>query len=483
MRKLIVFIRGQLAGRILFFLAATGLQIALAIAILPLTTIVLTATDFGYFALMMSLAAFVNAVTDGGGSLALHAHYGVATPDERRPMVASFLLVAFSLSSILSISFVVVWPLLVPFIIGADGEEFSWTIVVLTAALIPLRSLSVMATSILSVAGRANAIAAQIASQALGAFAATSFGLFILHWGVSALFAGAVAGQVASLAVAAVALGRQPWTRPSRRWLAVARDHAPTSALSGLSDGVRGVGENSVIVGSLGVASLGFYSHARLYYGMLLTTTNAVSHNIWSTSLAEAREKGGQFVKTVYVWTLVHIGLTLFGIGAVCFGGDIVQLLTNGRLTPAAAMIPWLVNLLLIGLSGRIQNAVVYAQGGAKAANRVRAVLSLAALASLVFVMNASFGMGGDFAGLIGVLLMEAALFRLYLRWKARKFAKSVAFRDWWVIAGLLAISALYAVNRLYEWSLATRCVVFGVAVASAVVVERRRIASLRHLI
>lgn len=483
MRKLIALMRGRLAGRILFFLTATGLQIVLAIAILPLTTIVLTPTDFGYFALMMSVAAFVNAVSDGGGSLALHAHYGVAAPDERRRMIASFLWVTFSLSSTLAITFALVWPLLVPFIIGADAEEFSWSIATLTAVFIPLRSLSIMATAILSVGGRANAIAAQIASQALGTFVTTLICMFVLHWGLSAVFAGAVAGQLASLTIAAVALGREPWTRPSRGWLAVVRDHAPTSAFAGLSDGIRNVGENSVIAGSLSVAAVGFYSHARLYYGMLLTTTNAVSHNMWSTSLAEARDEDGQFVKTVYMWTWVHIALTLFGVGAVCFGRDVVELLTNGRLTPAAAMIPWLVNLALIGLSGRIQNAVVYAGGGARAASQARALLSLVALTSLPFVMNPSFGMGFGLSGLIGVLLSEALLFRLYLRWKARKFVKSLVFHDRWVVVGLFSISTLCVTNRFYEWSLATRSIVFGVVVALIVIIERGRVALLWRLI
>ncbi len=483
MRKLIALIRGKLAGRILLFLAATALQIVLSIAILPFATTVLTAADFGYFALMMSVAAFVNAVSDGGGSLALHTYYGVTAPGERRRMLASFLLVTFSLSLTLAVAFALVWPLMVPFVVRAAAEEFNCKITAILVAFIPLRSLSIAATAILSVSGRANAIAAQIASQALGAFLTTLICLFILHWHLAAIFAGAVAGQLASLTIAAVSLGREPWARPSRRWLAIARDHTPTSAFAGFSDGIRGVGENSVIAASLSVAALGYYSHARLYYGMLLTTTNAVSHNVWSTSLEEAREDGGQFVKTVYIWTWVHIALTLFGIGAVCFGSDIVELLTRGKLTPAAAMIPWLVNLTLIGVSGRVQNAVVYARGGAKAASQARAFLSLVALGSVLFLMNPRFGIEFGLPGLIAVLLTEAVLFRLYLRWKARKFTNFNVFHDRWVIVGLFAISTLCVANELYQWSLEARSVVFGVAVALIVVFERNRIVSLWRLI
>jgi hypothetical protein len=216
---------------------------------------------------------------------------------------------------------------------------------------------------------------------------------------------------------------------------------------------------------------------------MILTATNAISHNTWSRSLAEARAEDARFTTTTSVWTLVHIALTLFGIGSVCFGRDVVAILTNDRLTQAAVMIPWLVNLSLIGLSGRIQNALVYARGAARAASRVKAILSLTTLASLPFFMNNSFGMGGGLPGLIAVILLEALLFRVYLRWKAREFSKVIPFHDWWVIAGLLTISILWAANWRYDWSLTMRALVFCVAAAAIVVIERHRLVSMWRLI
>lgn len=477
-RRLIGVVRGRLAGRVLFFLAATALQVTLTVIILPFSTKVLTATDFGYFALMMSVAAFVNAVSDGGGALALHAHYGVTEPEERRRMIATFLLVALFLSVSLAIVFIVVWPLVLPFVVGADAEEFSFRIALLTALYIPLRSLSTVATAILSVGGRANAIAGQVASQAIGTFSTTLVCLFGLGWGTAALFAGAVVGQIASLAIAGLAMGRQPWVRPSRKWFAVVRGHAPTSAFSGLSDGVRAVGENSVIASSLSVASLGYYSHARLYYGMLLTATNAVTHNIWSTSLAEARRDGGGFERTLAVWTIVHIGVALFGVGAVCFGREVIAVLTNDRLTQAAELVPWLASLLLISLSGRAQNAIVYAHGAGPVASRFRAILTLVSLAILPLVMAQRSGLGLGLPGLIAVLLLEALLFRLYLRKKAEELRPRFAFSDQWAVIGTLAIWSLWTANWLFEPSLFARGAVFVVIVLAVVALEWRRLAA-----
>jgi len=476
--KLLSAIRGHIAGRMLLFLAATGLQALLAVAILPLTTIKLTAADFGYFALLTSVTAFANALSDGGGALALPAHYGVSSPDERRRMLASFFSVSLILGSTLAVLFVWFWPALSRYVIGADSGTYSWLTEVLAAMLIPLRSVTTLATTVFSVSGRGNAIAAQIAAQAVGNFAGTLICLFGLQIDVAALFAGAVVGQFASLAVALFALGAQPWTRPTGRWLAVVGSHAPTAAFSGVTDGARGIGENAVLAANLGIASVGFYSHARLYYGMLMSATNAVAHNLWSTSLAEARDPGGGFRRTEAAWTPVHIFLALFGVGFVCFGREFVALLTHDRLTSAAPLVPWLAVLLLIHISGRAQNAVAYAQGAGAQVSRFRAILALLVLGALPFVVGKVFGTGLalGISGVIGMLIFEAVVFRLYLRWKSARFGYPIEFQDQWVVAGIVLTISAWLLNAMVPLPVQVRGVIFLGIVFIIAVIERRRV-------
>ncbi|MBK5957175.1 hypothetical protein CCR97_02995 [Rhodoplanes elegans] len=474
-------LRGRFAGRVLLFLGANALQAVLAVAILPLTTLKLTAADFGYFALLMSVTAFANALSDGGGALALPAHYGISPGDERRRMIASFFVVSMVLSSMLAVAFLLSWPALAPVVLGQARGPDTRVTEMLAAAIIPLRSLGSLATTVFSVSGRGNAIAAQIAAQAVGTFAGTLTCLVGLDLGPTALFAGAVIGQLASLAVAALALGAQPWTRPSARWLAVVGRHAPTAVFTGVTDGLRGVGENAVIAGNVGVASVGFYSHARLYYGLQMNATNAFAHNLWSVSLAEARDADSRFRRTGQVWTLVHILLSLFGIGFACFGTEFVALLTNGRLTPAAPLVPWLAVLLLIQVSGRAQNALVFAEGAGAAASRVRAGLSLLALATLPVVVGKvlGYGLSLGIAGVIAVLIAEAVVFRLYLRWKCAAFGRRLEFQDRWVVAGIVLTIAAWLLNAGVPMSVTLRGGLFAGVVLGILVLERARLAHL----
>jgi O-antigen/teichoic acid export membrane protein len=476
--SLLSAIRGHIAGRMLLFLVATALQTLLAVAILPLTTIRLTAADFGYFALLTSVTAFANALSDGGGALALPAHYGVASTAERRHMLASFFSVSLVLGATLAGLFLLCWPALSSYVIGADSGAYSWLTEVLAAMLIPLRSVTTLATTVFSVSGRGNAIAAQIAAQAVGNFAGTLICLFGLQIGVTSLFAGAVLGQLASLAVALFALGAQPWTRPTVRWLAVVGRHAPTAAFSGVSDGARGIGENAVLAANLGIASVGFYSHARLYYGMLMSATNAVAHNLWSTSLAEARDPGGGFRRTEAAWTPVHIFVALFGVGFVCFGGEFVALLTHDRLTPAASLVPWLAVLLLIHISGRAQNAVAYANGAGAEVSRFRALLALLVLGALPCVVGKIFGIGLALgvSGVIGLLLFEAVVFRFYLRWKSNSFGHPIGFQDRWALAGIVLTISAWLLNAMVPLTLQLRSVIFVGIVFIIAATERKRV-------
>ncbi|ABD06242.1 hypothetical protein RPB_1532 [Rhodopseudomonas palustris HaA2] len=479
--RLIAAIRGRLAGRMIVFLIATCVQVVLAIALLPLTTVVLTAADFGTYALLMSVAAFANALGDGGGSLALPAHYAVEPAHERRAMLASFFVVSFCLSSAVAIVFVIAAPQLGAFLGDADGKGFAWSIVGLTAVLIPLRAASALATTVFSVSGRGNAIAAQMVAQAIGTFVGTLVCLFGLHLGVVSLFGGAVIGQLAALSVSVAALGAQPWASPTKRWLRVVRHNAPTAAFAGVTDGARGIGENALIGSHLGLAAVGILSHARLYYGMLLSASNAVAHNVWSVSLAESREDGRAFARTEAAWTPVHMAFTLFGVGFVCAGTEFVSMLTNDRLTPAALYVPWLVIVLLVHISGRAQAAVLYARGAAPLVSRTRAILSLAILAALPFVIGSFGGIGLQLglSGAVAALILEAALFRGYLRWKSGKFAGPMVFQDGWAFGGIVLIALSWLLSAALQPSLPVRAIFFGVVVVATIAVERKRLAEM----
>jgi O-antigen/teichoic acid export membrane protein len=471
----------KFGGRVVLLAAATFLQAGLSIAVLPFTTLVLTATDFGNYALMMSLAIFANAMGDGGGALALPAHYSAITHLERRRMLGSFFLVSLALSSAIAILFLAAWPVLAGLIFNDQASGVSWTMTIITALLVPLRSVSAIALTVFSVSGRGLSIAGQIAVQAVLTFLGTTVSLFAFHLGPEALFVGALCGQVGSLATSLVLLGSEPWGRPSLKWLRVVKENAPVAAFSGVADGIRSISENALVVTNLSVMTLGYYSHARLYYSMLVSVTNAITHNIWSTSLSEARATELKFTETRMIWTLAYIMLTVFGIGSVGLGNEFVGLLTNDRLTPAAWMIPWLAILLIVNLSGRAQIAVVYAHGKAADASRARSIISLTILAMLPFLIGQFYGVGLrlGLAGLIGALLLEAAAFRSYIRYKAHTIDARVTFHDHWAVGGIIAIALAWLANTVFHPGIAFRLVWIGAAFVVIAALEKARLAKL----
>lgn len=476
-------LRGRFAGRVLLFVSATVFQAVLSVAILPLTTVVLTAADFGYFALMMSWAALASAFGDAGGSLALPANYSVASISERRRMLSSFFVVSLLFSSILAVLFLAAWPWLQQ--IMSVPDEASRATLILTALLIPMKSATILATNVFAVAGRGNAVAAQIAMQAVGSFAGTLISLFGFHWGLSSLFVGAVVGQACSVVVAITALGAEPWYVPSRRWLSVLRSHSLTSLAGGLTGGLRSIGENSIVAANLNLSAVGYLSHARLYYGTLLAGTNAVAVNVWSISLAEARDGRRHFPLTKRVWMPIHVLIALFGVAFSCFGEEFVAILTHDRLTPAAQLVPWFALLLLLHVSGRTQNATIYANGGARTLTNANSLISICCLAALPFAVGKVGGVGwnGGLAGVVIVLLGEAILFRAYMYWKSISFQRLEGFDDSRVVYGSAAIILSWLFNAYMAPALITRIGLCIAVCAAIAIVERERIIDLLRVL
>ncbi|WP_038971767.1 lipopolysaccharide biosynthesis protein [Bradyrhizobium genomosp. III] len=476
-------LRGRFAGRVLLFVSATVFQAIASVAILPLTTLVLTAADFGYFTLMMSWAALASAFGDAGGSLALPANYSVASMTERRRMLSSFFLVSLLISSGLAVLSVAAWPWFQK--MTSIAEEAPRATLVLTALLVPLKSVTILSTNVFAVAGRGNAVAAQIALQAVGSFAGTLISLFGLHLGVSSLFVGAVVGQACSVVVAVAALGAEPWHVPSRRWLSVLRAHSVSSFVAGLTGGLRSIGENSVVAANLNISAVGYLSHARLYYGTLLAGTNAVAVNVWSTSLAEARDGQRQFPLTKRVWMPIHVLIALFGVAFSFFGKEFVAILTHNRLTPAAELVPWFALLLLLHISGRTQNATVYANGGARSLTNASSLISICCLAALPFAVGEVAGVGCNLglAGVLFVLLAEAALFRGYIYWKSTAFQRLQGFDDSRVVCGSAAIILSWLFNEYMAPALITRIALCVALYVAAGIVERERIMDLLRVL
>jgi O-antigen/teichoic acid export membrane protein len=331
-------IRRHFVGRVATLAAATAFSAILSVALLPFVTQHLGASDYGTYGLLISIVALVTAAADGGAGLLVPAHYALATAAERARFFVSLAVFAGTGASAAGLLLIILWT----WQHGAfSNQAIPLAAVLLSAVLMPIRAITNISVIIFSVTGRGPAIAAQMAIQSLLAFLSTLVALFEFTMGGTSLFIGAVCGQFAALSVGLIALGRQHvLSAPSRDWFRRAAIGAPTTAASGLMDGTRGFGENVLLTSAIGLHAVGILGHARLYHGLLMALANLVRHNLWSKSLEEARSPCSSFEITRRAWTPVQITITFAGIIFAFLGKEIVDIISNGKFTEAAAYIP-----------------------------------------------------------------------------------------------------------------------------------------------
>src|SRR5262245_24242125 len=464
-------IRRHFVGRVVTLAAATAFNAILSVALLPLATRHLGASDYGIYGLVISIVVLVSAAADAGAGLLVPAHYGSASASERARLFVSLAMFAGMAASAAGFLMTIPW-------LWHRGP-FSDQIIPLAAmalsvALMPMRAITNISVMIFSVTDRGLAIAAQLAIQSLVTFFSTLVAVFEFEMGVTSLFIGAFCGQFAALGVGLVALGRHhAWSSPSRNWLCRAASTSPTTAASGIVDGTRGFGENALLTSAIGLHAVGILGHARLYHGLLMALSNAVGHNLWAKSLEEARNPHSSFETTRSAWTPVQIAITGAGIIFAFIGREIVDIVGNGKFTEAAPYIPALFVIALIQTTEQPANAVVCALGRAASATWARIILAVGSFIAL-YPAIVLYGI----KGVIAVCIIEAIVYRVYLRLLASRERK-VPFQDHVAVFGSFAIFAEIVYVHWAVPPLTLQLALMSAGIAMLFVIGRRSISEM----
>jgi O-antigen/teichoic acid export membrane protein len=464
-------IRRHFVGRVMTLAAATAFNAILSVALLPLATRHLEASDYGIYGLVISIVMLVSAAADGGAGLLVPAHYGPASESERARLFVSVAIFAGVAASAAGLLMTIPW---LCHRVSFSDQAIPLAAVVLSLALMPLRAITNICVMIFSVTDRGLVIAAQLAIQSLVAFLSTLIALFEFEMGGTSLFIGAFCGQFAALGVGLVGLGRRHvLSLPSRDWLRRAAGNSPTTAASGIVDGARGFGENALLTSAINLHAVGILGHARLYHGLLMALSNAVGHNLWAKSLEEARNPHSSFDITRSAWTPVQIAVTCAGIIFAFAGREIVDIIGNGKFTEAAPYIPALFVIALIRTTEQPANAVVCALGRAAAATWTRILL---AVGSFIALYPAIVLLG--IKGVIGVCMIEAVVYRLYLRMLASRERK-VPFQDHVAVFGSFAIFGEVACIHWAMPPLTLQLTLMTAGIAMLFVIGRRSISEM----
>lgn len=462
-----VRLRQRFAGHVLLHMCAIGLQGGLSLLALPLATQVLGPEDYGIYALAASFVAFMAAAAEAGTGIVLAHRFGPADAAARGSLVATVLvntsLVSFATGAVL----VLAAPM-------AMAVPLPMAALALSAAMVPLRAVMLACTSVFMVANQTPRLSLMIAVQASVSFAALLASLFAFGLGGLSLFVAAFAGAAGGAAVGLFFLVPS-MRRPSLGWLASLWRVWPVGISSGAADGVRTVVEASTLTHATGPAGLGLLTHARLYHGLLLQGTNAVASVTWSHALSDARVEGGGFERLERMWTPVHLGLTLVGLGFAFLGPEFLAFLTNGKFTSAAPLLPIMICLLLLQNSGKAAMAVAYAHGHGARTTMGRIVITVLAIALMPPVIG-TFGIPGA----LGLLLLETLAYRAFLGYLAGRLRR-IPFQDHWVWGGCLAIAAATGLCHNHALAVELRAAMLAVSLATVALAARRTVASILH--
>jgi O-antigen/teichoic acid export membrane protein len=102
-------IRRHFVGRVVTLAAATAFNAILSVALLPLATRNLGASDYGIYGLVMSIVVLVSAAADGGAGLLVPAHYGSASASERGRLFVSLAIFAGIAASAAGLFMIIPW--------------------------------------------------------------------------------------------------------------------------------------------------------------------------------------------------------------------------------------------------------------------------------------------------------------------------------------------------------------------------------------
>jgi O-antigen/teichoic acid export membrane protein len=447
------------------FLLPGAVQLVLAFATLPLTTMVLGPADFAAFSLVVSMSALAMSLSQMGSSYLLTHRFRGAAQAEQRSLVTTLTALVLACSLLFASGFVMAFVLL----------HRVWTFTAgITLTMVVLVAIESIGSSLFSLAlnlsklGTSTGFYAFISVlKGVLAIVATLTALFLFRLEGLSLFVGHVTGGMVALVGSLAMMWRFFEPRIDRSALKDALSLGGWSTIALLFLQARQTIERALLSRYLGLYELGIYTHAQQYQSLAMLGTQPVQNASIPVFLDEAKERSRRFSRTARITDVLFLGVTVFGVGAALFARPVIGLLTHGKFDAAGPYVALLVGIVLVQTSGRPQYAELIASGRGRylsICNIVAAVGSVATLTALV-----------HWAGLLAAVAasyVQFLLFRVATGIDPSSTAR-LPFQDQGAVLGLLVIGLTVAGVEYFEPSLPVRAVIL-LAVLAAVLTFAR---------
>ncbi|MBX2829863.1 MAG: oligosaccharide flippase family protein [Rhodospirillales bacterium] len=457
----------RLRANVMYVFVPQVFRAVLGLSVLPVTTMVLEASDFGVFAIYTVISNLFSGLVVSGLMYSISHELLKRKLEGKKKVITSLLVFSFCFSSLL----VAVLYAFSHFLINIFDYElpgsalYSWVLVV-SIFLVPVW---IIASSIITVESRFPVFAVVSIAETVTSVGVTIFTLFVLGLGRDALFYGALTSAVTSFVGAIFFL---------RRWICYELDkHFMKAHLlvclrslpSSIVEKVRNPFQNLLFAKYVGTSFVGVFNHSQQYMNMTRMMVKAVTNALWKPALVEARD-GGDFHFVLSCWSCMYFFLTILGVFFATVGRDVIGVLTNYKMVDAhwlAAV--WMV-VLLVENTGRAEVATIYDRG-LVSASEIMLLISFGISLFLMAILIPSIGVAGS---VIATLISPLA-HRFMLIFYIRKLC-NWRFREKRAIFGGLIVFASLGVSLQIDPTLLVSSLLFAFFLVLTFVVFRGEI-------
>jgi O-antigen/teichoic acid export membrane protein len=438
--------------RVVLYALPSVVKAVAALSVLPLMTALLNAADYGFFALMVTIAN-VCAVLPAIGSSVVTTRYFAPDDHAQRSEIMSNMVV-MSIAIGLAAGFVcwIAWH--VPLYFYPErAAETPEALLILGCLTVVFNGWSVLSSEALTLDRRAGLFATVNILKDLSGSLASVAALYWLSAGANSLFYGFIVTGVAGGVLGVAAMRRYLSVRPT---LAAFRKILEDSHIvfAQLFEHGASLVERSVIASGLGLTALGVYNHSRLYETTMMSGTKAISRTAWSRILEDVRrdrrESDPADLSTGFIAALCL--LTGLGLGTV--GYDIIGLLSHQKFNDASYFAAVWVALISIRITGFIPKAILYTHGQAK----IFAIAIYAGQGVMLILLYLLIGKLGILA-IVVALAANTVIQRIIVHVGAYR-VQPFDFRDYSVIIGVLIVCAAAFISMAYSRNFADRTMI-----------------------
>ncbi|MDA9508848.1 hypothetical protein XI09_30260 [Bradyrhizobium sp. CCBAU 11386] len=453
-------VKMSLASRSAWYFLSPIAGAGISLLVLPLSTRVIGAEEYGALAVAAAVAAMLNAMAAAAIGFVLSENYLRDEMSGVRGEIACAAVLAAVGGALAGL--VIFWPvteLLLPHLLVVNDVLARGMRICLLGAVIG--SPWVVCVELFMLEGRARAFAVGTIAQALVNGCMVLILLYIRPMPDLALFAGNFAGQVVLAAVGVTAIAsRLRWPRDGR-WFATMLSKAVPVGRASLAEAGRSLFERGYLGAWTSVSDVGLYSHAHLYRSWAMLTLNAVSRATWPINLAEAQAAEPTFVVTRASWAIVQAGVGGVAMLFALFGGEIISVLSSGKFVAAKLLAVILLASLLIQTTGKPDTALLIARGrGQFVANAATAGI-IAGIIAMLALLPLYGALGAALAVVVQMLVTRG-----FLVYASRRIYP-LPFADGWVLFGLGGTAALYGWTSLAAPGIILRALAMAAVIAA----------------